>query len=112
MATAHCIQMRRAAKADANQKQIVAAFRGLGCSWLDLHRVGDDCPDGLAGVDGLDQLVEIKSGPGKLTEGQKQFLFSWRGRDVWVVYTPEDVVVCVKMMRHHASVLSSALKDE
>jgi hypothetical protein len=104
--------MRRAARADGNQPQIVAAFRGLGCSWLDLHRVGEGCPDGLAGADGVDQLVEIKTPGEHMNADQKEFAFSWRGREVALIYTVEDVVNCVKVMRAHAAVLSSRDQDD
>lgn len=37
--------MRRAAKVDANQPEIVKALRDAGCWVLDLSGVGNGCPD-------------------------------------------------------------------
>jgi hypothetical protein len=95
--------MRRAANKDVNHDVIVNAFRGRGCSWWDTFRLGDDEPDGVAGVDGVNVLVEIKrddDGPkhGSLTEGQEKWHQDWRG---WVVTVRNvvDVGHVVTMMK-------------
>mgnify|MGYP002813895590 CR=1 FL=1 len=87
--------MRRAAKTDANHAEVVAAFRKLGWSVLDLSRVGQGCPDILCGRPGYSVLVEIKDGAKvpsqrKLTEDQIDFHAEWRGPLV-VVKDVEDV---------------------
>lgn len=54
--------MRRAAKVDANQADIVEALRGIpGCSVLVLSAVGGSCPDILLGYRGANLLVELKN---------------------------------------------------
>jgi Holliday junction resolvase len=57
--------MRRAARTDSNQTEIVAILRSLGCSVQMLHAVGAGCPDLLVGVAGQNLLIEIKDGSRK-----------------------------------------------
>ena len=54
--------MRRAARTDANQAEIVRALRDEGCSVTLLHRVGEGCPDLLIGVNQKWGLIEVKDG--------------------------------------------------
>lgn len=69
-----------AKKVDRNQSEIVKTFKALGCSVLDLSRVGSGCPDLLIGIGGKSILVEIKSSAkAKFTEHQLEFMASWRG---------------------------------
>lgn len=65
--------MRRAARTDENQREIVEYFRKVGCSVVLLHQVGEGCPDILVGYGDAIVLVEIKTKTGKLTEQQKRF---------------------------------------
>lgn len=88
--------MRRAAASDANQPEVVAALRAAGCSVVSLHRVGQGCPDLLAGKDGKNVLIEVKDGskpPSKrlLTEDQVEFHASWRGQ-IAIVKSAEDAL--------------------
>lgn len=64
--------MRRAAKVDANQREIVDALERLGWVWLDLTRVGGGCPDGVVERAGVVRLVEFKAPKGKLTIAQEE----------------------------------------
>ena len=52
----------RAARTDANHKEVVAAFRKFGCSVLQLHMVGAGCPDLCIGLNKKSILVEVKDG--------------------------------------------------
>ena len=79
--------MRRAARVDANQAEIVAALRKVGCSVLDLSAVGGGCPDILVGRRGKNLLIEVKDGtkpPSKrrLTPEEREFLTAWNGNAV------------------------------
>jgi hypothetical protein len=83
--------MRRAAKTDENQAEIVSALRLVGCSVLPLHAVGKGCPDLLVASAPYGEMVllEIKDGnkpPSKrtLTPDQVAFHAAWRGRIVVV----------------------------
>lgn len=76
--------MRRAARADDNQPEIVAAFRRCGASVQHLHQVGEGCPDIVVGYRGFNALVEIKDGskPASaqvLTDDEEKFFEEWRG---------------------------------
>ena len=77
--------VRRAAAVDANQFEIVAALRKLGCSVQLLHSVGAGCPDLLVGRRGANWLLEVKDEnkpPSKraLTEPQVAWHRDWRGQ--------------------------------
>lgn len=79
----------RAAKIDANQPEIVAALRAIGCTVQHLHSVGKGCPDLLVGYRGVNMLMEIKDGrkpPSArlLTPDQMDWHGSWRGHVVTV----------------------------
>ena len=93
----------RARRTDANHKQIVAAFRKMGCTVLDLSRVGQGCPDILVGKHGVNVLVEIKDGDKppsarRLTDDESKFHESWKGRVV-TVFDVEDSMVVNSTMR-------------
>lgn len=89
--------MRRAARKDANHPEVVQAFRDLGCSVLDLARMGEGCPDLLVWIPSRVKmtLVEVKNGAKapsarKLTPDQEKFFKAWHG-PVVVVTSVEDV---------------------
>lgn len=87
--------MRRAARVDTNQPEIVAALRYAGESVLLLHQVGGGAPDLLSsgtracshcrhGVVG-NFLIEAKDGSKppskqKLTPDEQEFHDNWRGQ--------------------------------
>ena len=75
------IDMRKRAKIDGNQAEIVEALRTVGFKVLSLAPMGNGCPDLLV-CRGYDlRLVEVKSDKGKLTEDQERFIV----RDGWPV---------------------------
>lgn len=72
--------MRRKAKTDNNQKEIVSALRLCGFSVLSLHQVGKGLPDLLCKLPyGKIHLVEVKNGDrkGKLNDKQIEFHAVW-----------------------------------
>jgi hypothetical protein len=76
--------MRRAARIDANQTQIVSALRSVGASVELLSAVGKGCPDLLVGYRGVNLLMEIKDGKKppserKLTSDQIVWHREWKG---------------------------------
>ena len=92
--------MRRAAKVDANQPEIVAALRKSGCSVEHLHSVGGGVPDLLVGVAGLNLLLEVKDGAKppsarKLTPDQVEWHGKWLGHKA-VVSTVEEALEAVE----------------
>ena len=77
--------MRRAAKTDENQKEIVAAFRGLGFTVAITSALGQGFPDLVVGKWGRNFLIEVKDGekpPSKrqLTDAEEEFASGWRGQ--------------------------------
>jgi len=91
--------MRRAAKVDDNQAEIVAALRKIGATVQPLHAVGQGCPDLLVGWRGMTSLLEVKDGAKppsarKLTEDQEKWHANWRGQ-VAVVETVEQAIEAI-----------------
>jgi hypothetical protein len=89
--------------ADANHKAVKGWYEELYCSVLDLHKVGESCPDLLIGCAGRDELVEIKSEEGNLKPHQVTFHRDWRGAKVAVVRTKADVINHVMNIRERIS---------
>ena len=86
--------MRRAAKADINQPEIVQHLRDLGATVTPLHMVGRGCPDILVGFRGDTVLMEIKT-PGKndiLTPDQVKWHSEWKGGKVYIVRSAAEAV--------------------
>ena len=91
--------MRRAARTDANQTEIVAALRHLGCSVLPLHAVGQGCPDLLVAYGLKNHLLELKDGSKppskrKLTPAQVEFHANWKG-PIFTVTSVSEALKCM-----------------
>lgn len=56
--------MRRAAKVDAGQGEIVFALLAIGATVQSLAAIGRGCPDLLVGYRGRNYLLEVKAPPG------------------------------------------------
>jgi hypothetical protein len=81
-------------RTDANQKEIVATYRALGCSVRSTHEIGKGFPDLVVGISGVNALVEVKDGgkvPSKrqLTQDEKKFHEEWRGTIVIIESTEQ-----------------------
>lgn len=77
--------MRRAAKVDRNQPEIVAALRAAGATVQPLHAVGQGCPDLLVGYRGVNHLIEVKdwqalASDRNLNSRQVDWHRDWRGQ--------------------------------
>lgn len=84
--------MRRAAKVDANQAEIVAALRNVGAGVCDLSAVGEGCPDLLVSYRGAWTLLEVKDGkkpPSARTLTQDQV--KWHARHTAKVHVVKSV---------------------
>lgn len=91
--------MRRAAKVDENQKEIIDLLRRLGFSVKDTSRVGEGFPDIVFARAGVNYLAEIKDGkkiPSKrrLTQDQERFHNDWNGR-IYLFESEADVLVAI-----------------
>ena len=82
--------MRRAAKRDHSEPEIIAALKNLGCSVEQLS--GEDIPDLLVGYRGVNFLFEVKTGSAALTEGQRKWHEGWMGLPVALVRCPMDAL--------------------
>ena len=87
--------MRRAARIDANQNEIVAALRGIpGCKVAITSALGHGFPDIVVGWMSNNYLIEIKDSdkpPSKrrLTPDEKKFHEQWAGQ-IDIAETFED----------------------
>lgn len=82
--------MRRAARLDANQKQIIDALNAAGACVLDMSRVGGGFPDLIVGFQSKTILMEIKNpktayGRKGLNDNQLKWKESWIGGPYCVV---------------------------
>ena len=84
-------------RVDANQSEIVQALRAAGCSVQSLASVRHGCPDVLAGRDGANYVLEIKSPTGTLTSAERQWQADWRGQ-VAVVRSVEEALHAVGVL--------------
>lgn len=88
--------MRRAAKIDTNQPEIVDAFRTLGWSVMYTHQLGKGCPDIVIGKGMHAALIEIKDGSlapsrRRLTKDEDVFRAGWRG-PYFVIETIQNII--------------------
>lgn len=84
--------VRRNAKIDGNQGEIVKALRNVGCSVLSLAPIGRGAPDILVGYKGRNVLIEVKRPKGKLNDQQQEFKAGWRG-DLCVVRSVDEALM-------------------
>ncbi len=95
--------MRRAARVDANQQQVVDAIRAIGATVHSLAALGNGCPDLLVGYNGRTVLMEVKDGrkppsETRLTDDQVKWHKSWTGSTLAIVYGPEGAVKLLKAL--------------
>lgn len=96
--------MRRAARIDANQEQIVSALRAAGATVQSLAGVGVGVPDLLVGYQGKTLLLEIKDGKKppserRLTEDQLKWHGAWRGGPLAVVDSVDAALRTLGVMK-------------
>ena len=89
--------MRRSAKVDANQVEIVKALRAAGCTVQSLAATGQGVPDLLVGFRSRTYLLEVKDGAKpasarKLTPDQVIWHQNWRGGPLVVVESVEQAL--------------------
>ena len=88
--------MRRNARIDANQPEVVRAFRSCGATVGHTHMVGDGFPDIVVGFGGDNYLIEIKDGDKppsgrKLTSDEEEWHREWRG-SVHIIESADQAV--------------------
>lgn len=85
-------------RVDANQREIVAALRGIG---VDVHitsDLGHGFPDLCVGFGGRNLLIEVKCAGAPLTANELRWHRDWRGQ-VAVVHSVEEVLALIRMTR-------------
>lgn len=98
--------MRRAAKVDDNQSELVQVLRQLGCSVTPTHAIGKGFPDLAIGIMGISILAEIKDGKKvpsarKLTSDEIIWHEEWRGQKC-ILESREDCHALVSQVRNIA----------
>lgn len=93
--------MFRAARADSNQREIVEAFRKLGCSVKVVSQL-KGFADLLVARNFRTMVVEVKDGSKppsarKLTKDEQEFRESWKGIYV-VVESVDDAIQAVRLL--------------
>lgn len=88
--------MRRAARVDRNQSDIVEGLRRCGASVQCLSAVGRGCPDLLAGFRGMNWLMEVKDpehppSEQTLTYHEKIWHLGWSGQ-IAIVRTMDEAL--------------------
>lgn len=88
--------MRRAARVDDNQMEIVLAMRAVGAI-VRVITQGDGLPDLLVGYNNHTVLMEIKDGrkppsARKLTENEQKFFDEWKGGPLYKVESVEQAL--------------------
>lgn len=91
------VKPRLAAKRDKNHNELVRAWLSLGGSWQELSQL-PGALDGIAGIFGIDQRVEIKSDNGGYTTEEKKTVDEWKGRTPVVWRSIEDVIHTAQTM--------------
>lgn len=102
--------MRRAARVDHNQTDIVNAYRRAGCSVAITSQLGKGFPDIVVGKYSLSSLVEIKDGQKspssqKLTEDEARFHSKWKG-DIRIVSSPCEALEHVQELQERAGYIT------
>lgn len=91
-------------KVDANQREIVKAFRDKGMSVLVMSSLGKGAPDIAVGAKGMTFFFEIKDGKKprsatKLTECESKFFDTWKGH-IGIIYSVEEVNDFVEFIKN------------
>lgn len=90
--------MRKAAKRDKNEREIIETLTAIGCTVQQLSAKG--VPDLLVGFQDPETgqptnlLMEIKDKGGTLTPDQVAWINTWEGQ-VYVVYTVQEALLAV-----------------
>jgi hypothetical protein len=95
--------MRRAARTDANQAEVVKALRAAGATVTDTSGVGGGFPDLAVGYGGLNYFLEVKDGSKppsaqKLSQHQEKWHREWKGH-ACVVNSPEAALAAIGVFK-------------
>lgn len=99
--------MRRAARIDDNQPEIVQALRKVGATVTPTHTAGEGFPDLAVGFQGRNFLMEVKDGSKppsgqKLTPPQVRWHATWSGQVA--VVRDVDEALAVLGIKHRGQI--------
>ena len=102
--------MRTRARVDANQPEIVEAFRKMGCDVLHTHQLGKGAPDLFVAFSGIWLAIEVKTQRGELTEAQERLYegLKTRPRIVRTVEEAQETVETLK--RWHEAIKAMGMR--
>ena len=100
--------MRRAARIDSNQVEIVEAFRAAGCDVLHTHQLGQGAPDLFVAFAGIWLAIEVKGQQGKLTSSQESLYNSLKTRPRIVRNVGEVKATVDTLKRWHEAIRRGA----
>jgi len=80
------------------QIEIKQAVFAAGWDWRDTFTLGGGFPDGIAAVEWLNVLVEIKRAGEMLNANEKKFWNSWRGLKI-IAFNGQDAVNKLSTLR-------------
>lgn len=83
--------MRRAARTDANQAEIIKSLRDIGCRVFYIK----EPVDLLVGYRGHTLVLEVKVDGGRLTKPQIEFVAQWNGGPCHIVRDAQEAVEIV-----------------
>lgn len=94
--------MRRAARVDDNQNEIVDALRAIGAT-VRVVTQGGGLPDLMVGFRGQTVLMEVKDGKKPpsaraLTPAEQKFFDEWRGGLLIVVNSVDEAIAALKRL--------------
>lgn len=95
--------MKRAAKTDQNQGDVVDALRKYG-AYVRYLSQGDGLPDLLVGYNGETILMEVKDGSKppsqtRLTDRELKFFEEWKGGKLYIVYSVQEALDILDLTR-------------
>ncbi len=94
----------RARRKDASHAEVVATFKAMGCSWVNLESSTKGVPDGILGISGRTELVEVKpesrkTAQNSLRASQMAWGATWTGSAVHVVHNVTEAAALVNNLR-------------
>ncbi len=94
----------RARRKDASHSEVVATFKAMGCTWVNLECNQEGAPDGILGVSGKTEVVEVKP-ESRITArnsprlSQRVWEANWTGSKVHVVHNATEAAELVNNLR-------------
>jgi hypothetical protein len=90
--------VRKRARTDDNQAEIVEALRGIGATITSIATLGGGVPDLLVGFRGRNLLLEVKDGrkppsQRRLTDDELAWHLTWRGQAAVVIDVDEAIAI-------------------